>query len=110
MDERRRLLSALAFAVVLAAASGQLALAPEPGVPAVLMVVLGGALVGGILPARWWLGVVVGLGVPVTLLAGPDAGDAAETGLSWAAAALAPALSLAAAGFGAALQRHLRED
>ena len=103
-------MSALACALVRGVGSGQLALAPEPAVPPVLLVVLGGAPVGGILPAHWSLGAVVGLGVPVTLLAGPDVGDAAEAGLSWTAAALAPALSLAAAGFGAALQRHLRED
>lgn len=110
MDERRRLVSALALAVVLAAAAGRLALVTEPGMPAVLLVIVGGGLVGGILPGRWWLGVLVGLGVPVALLTAPEATDTAEPGLSWVAAVLAPALSLAAAGFGAAVQRHLRED
>lgn len=52
IDDRRRLLSALALALVLAAAAGHLAVSQSETLPAVVIVLLGGSLVGGILPHR----------------------------------------------------------
>lgn len=110
MDERRRLVSALALALVLAAAAGRLALDAESTLPAALVVVVGGCVLGGLLPGRWWLGVIVGLGVPATQWWAPAAGVALDGAVPEIVAWIAPALSLAAAGLGATLLRHLREE
>ena len=110
MDERRRLVSALALALVLAAAAGRLALDAESALPAALAVVVGGCVLGGLLPGRWWLGLMVGLGVPAARLWARASGVALDDAVPEAAAWIAPALSLASAGLGATLLRHLREE
>ncbi len=105
IDDRRRLLSALALALVLAAAAGHLAVSQSETLPAVVIVLLGGSLVGGILPHRWWLGAIVGLGVPATALGTRPPPEVIANLATW----IAPAVALAAAGLGVTLARHLRE-
>lgn len=107
--ERRLLGSTVAFALVLAAAAGTVAREADDLLVAASLVILGGCLVGGIAPARWWLATLVGLGVPAVALLGPWSADGAP-GLSPASALFAPLVALAAGGLGAALARHLREE
>jgi hypothetical protein len=108
--DRRRLGSALALALVLAAAAGSLAQQADHLLPAAVLVIVGGTLVGGILPARWWLAAVVGFGVPVARLWAPAPVEATVPAASMVSTWIAPAVALAAGGFGAAMLKHLREE
>lgn len=108
--DRRRLGSALALALVLAVAAGSLAQQADHLLPAAVLVIVGGTLVGGILPARWWLAAIVGLGVTVARFWTPATVDATAPAASMVATWIAPAVALAAGGFGAAMLKHLREE
>lgn len=103
MEDRRRLASSVGLAAAVAAAAGRLAIEGEQAIAAVGLVVIGGCLAGGIVPRHWWIGAIAGLGVPVAAWWAP-AGDGPGAASAW----IAPAVALAAAGLGAALQRHLR--
>ncbi len=108
--EGHRLASALAFALVMAAAAGSTAQQSDSLLLPSALVILGGCLVGGILPARWWLSALVGLGVPLARVLAPAQGEAPPAATSLIATWIAPAVALAAGGLGAAMLRHLSEE
>jgi hypothetical protein len=108
VNPRHHLASAVVLAVILGAAAGYADLHGESVQPAALLVIVGGCLVGGILPERWWLAILVGVGVPLTRLLAPEAALEDVLAPSGAGALLAPLVALAAGGLGAAMVRHLR--
>ena len=110
MPDRRLVLTLIALALVLGAAVGYLAVQGDDLQPPLLLLVAGGCLVGGIARSRWWVGALVGAGVPTAFVWARAAGYPLPETLSLVPVLLAPPLALAAAGLGAAMLRHIRED
>jgi hypothetical protein len=110
VPERRLVVSLVALALTLAGAVGYLSLHADDVQPPLLLLIAGAGLVGGAARRRWWLGTLVGLGVPCAVAWARATGYALPDAVSPLSALLSPGLALAASGLGAALQRHVRGD